>query len=343
MKQDRNQLLDVTKGLAITLVVLGHAVQQYSGLGEREVLDLWIERYLISFHMPLFMLVSGYLFYFSVQRHDELDIIKGRFGMFVWPILTMAVFHHLRGHIVHFDIASFLADIPYNLFNSLWFFWALMIITILVCLVHRFARDHWVGYVVIIAFTLLLPNVYPLRAYVHLLPTFVVAYMVAKYRKVNTQIWGGKTSALMCLFLLFMVVHLLMLQNFDYDDMIYFSRYSLLGSTNLWADVSKDAFRFLIGIVGSLVVLIALHLAIKVGLLRGKFMKYAKSVGSMTFGIYVFQDLLLLVLNPLKKYLNGDYCILNSSVFFMSILILSVVFTRMAQKIKWVSKLFLGK
>lgn len=194
MKQDRNQLLDVAKGVAIILVVLGHAVQQCSGLDGREVLNLWIERYLISFHMPLFMLISGYLFYYSLQRHNEVEVSRSRLSMFAWPILTMAVLHHMRGHVTHFNVISFVTDFPMSMFNSLWFFWALLVITLLVCLVHRFLNDHWLGYLTIIAFTLLLPDAYPLRAYVHLLPTFVVAYMFAKYGNVNKLVGGVKQA-----------------------------------------------------------------------------------------------------------------------------------------------------
>lgn len=139
-----------------------------------------------------------------------------------------------------------------------------------------------------------------------------------------------------------MIIHMFMLQGFGYDDMIYFSRYSLLGSVDLCADMARDVFRFAIGIVGSLVVLIALHLAIQTGMLRGRVLGYLKTVGSMTFGIYVFQDLLLLVLNPLAKYLNTDYYIQNSVISFTVIFAASVGLTRIAEKSKGASMLFLG-
>ena len=48
--EKRNQLLDVAKGVAIIFVVLGHSIQQCSGIDSRDVLDSWIERYLISFY-----------------------------------------------------------------------------------------------------------------------------------------------------------------------------------------------------------------------------------------------------------------------------------------------------
>lgn len=342
--EKRNQLLDVAKGVAILFVVLGHAIQQCSGIDSRDVLDSWIERYLISFHMPLFMLVSGYLFYFSLLCHSEKDIVNGRLKMFAWPILTIAIVHHLRGHITHFEVNTFLADFPMSLFNSLWFFWALLVITLLVCLVHRYGRDHWIGYVAIIGMTLLLPDAYPLRAYVHLLPTFIVAYMFAKYGVVK-KIFMGWGFLLCTLMLTILVsVHLIMLRYFDYDTMIYFSRYSLLGSQDILGDFARDTFRFVIGIVGSIAVLLALYLTINSSLIRKKkILESLKYVGSITFGIYVFQDLMLLAMGPLSKHLNKNYYVLNSAVAFLVILTMSIVLTRLAGKNRWLSVLFLGK
>lgn len=189
MIQKRNQLLDAAKGVAIVLVVLGHTIQQYAGLDNRTALDLGFERSIVSFHMPLFMLVSGYLFYFSLQRHSELDIVKKRIKMFAFPILTMAVIKHLRGNISHFELTSFVKDFPTSLFNSLWFFWAMIIIILFVCIVHKYFKNHWAGYLTAIVVTLSLPNVYPLRAYVHLLPVFLLGYAAASDR-VRTVLGG---------------------------------------------------------------------------------------------------------------------------------------------------------
>lgn len=181
MEQKRNQLLDVAKGVAIILVVWGHALQQYSGLDQHTTINLWMERFLISFHMPLFMLISGYLFYFSLQRHTESDIVKVRFRMFILPIFTMSVIRFLRHNLKHFSLSS-LWDFPLTLPNTLWFFWAMLIITLLMCLVHRWFKDSIVGYIAILGATMLLPNVYPIRAYISLYPTFVTAYLFAKWR-----------------------------------------------------------------------------------------------------------------------------------------------------------------
>lgn len=65
MDKKRNVLWDVMKGIGIILVVAGHAIQYGSG---REYLhancyfENGIFAFIYSFHMPMLMLCSGYLF-----------------------------------------------------------------------------------------------------------------------------------------------------------------------------------------------------------------------------------------------------------------------------------------
>ena len=343
MAQERNQLLDATKGVAIILVVLGHSIQQYAGLDNRTALDIGFERFIISFHMPLFMLISGYLFYFSLQRHSEIDIVKKRIKMFALPILTMAVIKHLRWNVFHFEISSFITGFPTSLFNSLWFFWAMIIITMFVCVVHKYFKSHWAGYVVAIVITLSLPNVYPLRAYVHLLPVFLLGYLAAS-DKVKNALGGGKPIVVQSvLFVIVLGLYLIMFPYFDFDDMIYFSRYSLASSDDIGRDIVKDLFRFSIGIMGSIGTLLALNVLIRLRMLKGRSLSYLSIIGNMTFGLFVFQDLMLMILNPIAKHLNSEYYILNSFISFVVIFITALLLTIMAEKSKLTRFLFLGK
>lgn len=135
----------------------------------------------------------------------------------------------------------------------------------------------------------------------------------------------------------------IMLRHFDYDDMIYFSRYSLLGSTDIWQDTARDIFRFAIGLVGSLMVLQCIHICLLTKILNSHLIAWLSSLGSMTFGIYVFQDLMLSLLTPFIKYLDSHYYIINAVVFFIIILTASIALTRYAKTKKYASWLFLGQ
>jgi len=70
MQNKRNNTIDIIKAVAIILVCIGHSIQFGSGfniLSEEIFFDNICFKIIYSFHMPLFMLISGYLFYFSVN------------------------------------------------------------------------------------------------------------------------------------------------------------------------------------------------------------------------------------------------------------------------------------
>ena len=62
----RNESLDILKGILVLLVVWGHAIQFGFGFEYVEkyyCFDDNIYKLIYSFHMPLFMAISGYLFF----------------------------------------------------------------------------------------------------------------------------------------------------------------------------------------------------------------------------------------------------------------------------------------
>lgn len=93
VRKKRDAYLDVVKGFAILSVVFGHCIQFGSGAdfmqGEFFYNDVF--RFIYSWHMPLFMLVSGYLFSFSLKRNDWRELIASRFKQLVLPMLSWAL------------------------------------------------------------------------------------------------------------------------------------------------------------------------------------------------------------------------------------------------------------
>lgn len=147
-----------------------------------------VSLFIYSFHVPLFMLVSGWLSYSTMQRHSVKAIINKRVKTFIWPILTITVVHLLVQYYEHRDIKAILISVPFNAINSLWFLWALAVATVLMCFFRSLFQGRWWGYVVLVMLTLVLPDGTPLRAYMFLVPFFVTGYVSAKYIK---PIGGG--------------------------------------------------------------------------------------------------------------------------------------------------------
>lgn len=161
-------------------------------------------------------------------------------------------------------------------------------------------------------------------------------------KRINLIRGGKSTVKQVAIFIVLAVLFGLMLTSFDIDDMIYFSRYSIYNSLEIWIDVSRDILRFAIGIVGSLMVLSLLNLLIEHGLFPQALQKALSKIGRMTFGIYVFQDILLFLLSPVYRHLSDNYYIINSIVLFLVIFGCSIYLTQLSERKKWASILFLG-
>ncbi|MGZ9166457.1 MAG: acyltransferase family protein [Anaerolineales bacterium] len=72
----RIEYLDIAKGIGILLVVLGH--------NDFEVISLFVQRLIYSFHMPLFFFLSGYFINTAVPFFD---FFKKRFNALLKPFL----------------------------------------------------------------------------------------------------------------------------------------------------------------------------------------------------------------------------------------------------------------
>lgn len=89
----RSAYIDILKGLTMVLVVLGHCIQygyKPEYLTSRIFFDNPIYKAIYSFHMPLFALISGYLFYFSVNKRSFVQAIQNRIMSLLVPIISFA-------------------------------------------------------------------------------------------------------------------------------------------------------------------------------------------------------------------------------------------------------------
>lgn len=77
--------IDIIKGTAIFLMFWGHAIQCCS-LGEFDFFEDAVFKFIYGFHMPLFALISGYLFWYSYQKRNMLDLWEHRIKSLLFPI-----------------------------------------------------------------------------------------------------------------------------------------------------------------------------------------------------------------------------------------------------------------
>jgi fucose 4-O-acetylase-like acetyltransferase len=130
---DRKREIDIAKGIGIISVVYGHTVSS-------------LHLYIYIFHMPLFFIISGFL-YASKEREPLVPYVRKKVHSLIFPYLILLVMtnvllltlFHFTGQ--DFPLHKSMLIRPYGAAGALWFLLALFWVTIIYKLI-----DLYVGY-----------------------------------------------------------------------------------------------------------------------------------------------------------------------------------------------------
>ncbi|RZK23150.1 MAG: acyltransferase [Hymenobacter sp.] len=287
MVHKRNLLLDYLKGLAIFLVVWGHTMQYAAGPVNVFINPVFIAIY--SFHMPLFMAVSGYLFFQSQAKRPLRQLLQAKVKQVLVPLLAWAVIIMVvdnRGVIQHqprllpevLTLTSYSNEVVW----TLWFLWASFICSVVAAVVNKKLGDSAWSYLGVIIVVLLLPNAHYFFYIKYMLPYFFAGYL---YHKYASRLQLVRQVAV---YLSFLGWPLLLLA-WQREDYIYFSgpTFSLLDPHSLLI----IGYRYLIGAFGVIIFTVLVHKLLVAAPAR----RVAAWLGTYSLGIYV----LGFVINPL--------------------------------------------
>lgn len=90
-RTDRNNTLDLLRGLAILIVVIGHAIQV--NLAEGHNCFIW-SNLIVAFQMPLMFLISGYATGFSFPSCNPKQFIEKKIIRLLIPYLSWEIIHY---------------------------------------------------------------------------------------------------------------------------------------------------------------------------------------------------------------------------------------------------------
>jgi len=148
----RIEYLDIAKGIGILLVVLGH--------NDFEVISLFIQRLIYSFHMPLFFFLSGY---FINSSAPFFDFFKKRFNALLKPFfftIFLIYFTSVSFEKMGFNMAitrtikSLYGSGHYLDWVQLWFLPHLFVVSLYAFLFIRLVsklRNRWVTWGILLA------------------------------------------------------------------------------------------------------------------------------------------------------------------------------------------------
>lgn len=283
---DRNRFLDFAKGILMFLVLWGHAIQYLSYDGFDFFADS-VFKMLYSFHMPLFMLVSGYVFYWTCQKRTLRQAIAGRVRGLGVPMLSWAVIgfawslRSAQGAPLP-ELALWLVE---GVFNTTWFLWAVLLASVVTAAAYSCGKGRRIICLLIgAALTAVLPDA---QRNLYLLPYFLAGFALnaagVSERKAHRNAVIAVSAALW--------IGMLLL--YERKHYIYISGI-LPGQSEygVWEQIRIDLFRYLIGWFGCVAVLGVLYFVYG-KLRRFPFVNTVEAWGRESLKLYVLQTFFL--------------------------------------------------
>lgn len=344
--------LDITKGLAIFLVVWGHII----GSREDSSFSLMSYNIIYSFHMPIFAIISGLFFNpetnwkIFVQKKTILLVLPLAFWVFIFEIIGGL----FRSTIIYFDSGEpiHLFAIARNFFYGIccWHLWFLKALFLCFCYAYISAylcrSKMLLASVssVVLLYTLSLCGVIPNKSpffigFIFLYPFFWIGYYMNRYKE------KLQSNALLIIAIVAYILLFLFWEG-DKDTFYgmntnYFATDGIVGNALLL----KITLRFLICVIGSFVVIEILRRLICNEKIDQNIIFIQLSVlGKYTLAIYILH-ILVVFHTPFCEYLkasgmlNAVSCILISLILTYVCWYLAVI----VQKNRLLAMLFFGK
>lgn len=340
----RDPYFDTLKGIAILLVVAGHCIQFGNGheyFLNREYYENLVFRCIYSFHMPLFMLICGYFFYSSASKRTFIETLSNKCQTILIPIISFGIVTFLIWKSVNLDFVFFTAGLDDLLIEcirhirlSLWFFWALFKLSIIVAAIQKYLRDN--NYIHI--FVLLLVLIFPIPQLTELeksvYPFFLLGYWSKKYN------WWNILQRKYTKYGLFLlgITYIICLYYFHKDTFVYTTGVTIWNSDLGYYQILIDLQRFFTGLFGSLLCLFLVKFICD-KMRIDSIVRTLSFLGKFSGGIYCVHSSLLPVGIFVTVLPNN---LIYGPVVFIPVLIYSILISWLLSKNKYTNYFFLG-
>lgn len=256
-------------------MIWGHCVQ-YCSNGDFDFFKNSVFKFIYSFHMPLFMLVSGYLFYFSTKKRSLSKLMTHRVQSLIQPIIVCTIFiYFLSDAIVSKSIGAIINAPWLSQFGSLWFLWSVLAANIVFGVAEKITSKLILRialYIIGIFFVCLFPN-WELNLYMY--PYFLIGFLFAKYK-------NNISKVILNFKYIFLIVFPIML--FFYEKKHYIYTTGILSSKNIIELLYIDGYRWIIGLSGSVFVLVIVELLFKLN--ESKIQHFIKPISLLGKNLY---------------------------------------------------------
>lgn len=190
----RNDFADYLKGVLIFLVAYGHLIQFIGYAGQPGYYLDPLFKAIYTFHMPLFMAVSGYVSFQAINRSSWLECSWRRFRQIVVPAICWPLVYLFVKLIIFILIAGTVAggrqlfrDFMVEYRPGYWFLWAVFGATCLVAISKKLRLDRLEFFGLFTGVMLFAPEAAYLYLFKYTFPFFCLGYALAKGDQIQIQ------------------------------------------------------------------------------------------------------------------------------------------------------------
>ncbi|WP_071146339.1 acyltransferase family protein [Bacteroides ihuae] len=341
-KHARIESIDFIKGICIFLVVWAHSIQN---MGSDN--DFWynpIYIFICSFHMPIFMVMSGFFFdrsassnLFKLTKKKFRQLIIPCFGWSIILLILTTCYIYNEGKPIY--ITERIQTLLYETATRFWFLRSVFICYIAVSVSILIFRKDYLACVISIILMLLLPDMFRISLDKFMYPFFWMGYFLHK----NIEWVTLNRRKIMILSSIFFIVLLLNWKKEYYIYITGMSFYDIKDQSILFFDFIPRfeiiSYRYLIGVLGSISIFLMLQ-SIYIPQL-----KRINNVGKYTLGIYVihlFFEGNILKLLDLSRINFLLYNLVITPIISIILIQICIFIIKLIQRNKFFNTLFLG-
>ncbi|MBE7447122.1 MAG: acyltransferase family protein [Planctomycetia bacterium] len=273
---DQNQIdwVFIAKGIGICLVVIGHFHPESSPEYWSNLRDI-----IYSFHMPLFFLLSGYLY--NHGKYSYADLVKAKTKRLLYPFISIAaifllikyaagIFVKLEHPVQIESIYSLLTNPVNSYMPLLWFVYALFLIFTVYPLLKLY-MDVYLLFALFIAINSIIGNDYLVfGSALANIPFFIFGAILRENSELSKRLVGANCYYILVPLLLFITFH-------------YLSNYFSIHQYLVYAT------KVLIGVLGSIFVINLSHAILKLSTFKAK--DVIAEIGCYSMTIYLLHTL----------------------------------------------------
>lgn len=340
-KKKRDVSLDIAKGILIFLVVWGHSIQFGFGYEYGEAGKYWhdyVYRAIYTFHMPLFMAISGYLFYYSNKKSFK-DVITSRLKSIGIPYLNYCTITVLLfAPLMRIGGGKFILD---TYANGYWFLTSVLLNSLVVSMIKLLSRDKWTITTLLLAINtglFFINDKIIYNTHNFMFTCFIVGYLYNLHMQKPMTFDNTKKEWIVVVVAIFTICAFF----FKKEMFIYWGGVHLIrnGEFSLH-QLGIDVLRCIIGTVASVCFLyiIPLH-----KYLSNRLRNYIIILSRYSIGIYCLSNIILTIyykaLGNLGIEIPFNY--ITPIILAIVVVIISCVILRYCEKRKLLNTLFLG-